>query len=289
MKSGEPCVDGLGMTSLESEMEVLARLRRFLAEPLHVKEKGTWLVTRVAGKNILDLGCVGHSLESGDALEGGQKWLHGRLSRSADTCLGVDLLKVPIESLASKGWSVICGDITNLDLKKKFDAIVAADVIEHIANLDGFFESVVRHMEPDSELIISTPNPFGLAHSIFIMLRGFPFVNTDHVHWFDPKTLIQVAGRFHLIPTELVWIDESWRVGDFLLHGSHRFGSYDFFSGRWSPLRGWKRVFRFIVHRIIFWPLNALVCSLRWRGFQSSDYVMVFRLKKSHSQDQTIE
>ena len=43
--------------------------------------------------------------------------------------------------------------------EKSFDLITAGDIVEHIGNLDGFFNSCFSNLKEDGSLLITTPNP----------------------------------------------------------------------------------------------------------------------------------
>ena len=56
-------------------------------------------------------------------------------------------------------------------------------------------------MRANSQLIITTPNSFGMIYFI-TRLFGKRFVNPEHVCWFDEQTLEQVLKRHGLKPVE---------------------------------------------------------------------------------------
>lgn len=259
------------------ESKVLGHLYKVMNESINVPNKTSFLLKRVHGKSVLDVGCVGHSLAISEKQK--EHWLHAQISRSASYCLGVDLLKAETEALRSQGWNLICIDFTKVDLGKKFDVIVAADLIEHLVDFDGFFRSVARHIADNGELVISTPNPLGFSQFFYTGLRGSPLVNPDHTCWFDPKTLIQLAGRYGFVPESLAWVRNSWKPSYFLLHGLGRFGLSDFFTGFWSPAPTWLRWARGILQQVILAPLNWIPRLLSIRKYWGSDFILV--LKKS--------
>jgi len=261
---------GIGM-----EREMLGHMRRLLAGARVVRGKVDYILEKVEGKSVLDLGCVGHSLALSEQRE---DWLHAAISRRAKSCLGVDLLQAETAELRRRGWDILCGDITEMDLGRTFDVLVAADVIEHLTDFDGFFKTAARHMAPGGALLVSTPNPLGLSHFFYTGLRGMPFLNPDHTCWFDPKALAQLALRYGFFPEELAWVRGSWRPGEFLLNGVGGFGVYDFFTGRWSPTTKGRRWVRAGLQKIVFAGVNVLARAFLRRRYWSSDFVMCLRL-----------
>ena len=63
-----------------------------------------YLCDLAAGKSVLDIGVVNHTLDATDSPE----WLHGNLRRSASKCLGVDVLESEIAKLRERGFNVLC-------------------------------------------------------------------------------------------------------------------------------------------------------------------------------------
>jgi len=115
----------------------------------------------VAGKKVLDLGCVQHSSNKATRAD----WLHGIISKYASYCLGVDLLEKEVKKLNELGYNIICADVEKMDLPEKdFDVIVAGELIEHLANPGLFLENCRNHLKDDGLLIITTPNPFCFIH-----------------------------------------------------------------------------------------------------------------------------
>ena len=87
--------------------------------------------------------------------------------------------------------------ISVIHLNKKFDTIIAGDIIEHLNNFEGFFLSCKKHLRKDGVVVISTPNPWHWRYLIRSIFGGeIDIVNPEHTTWFCPKTLRQLASRF---------------------------------------------------------------------------------------------
>ena len=271
-----PVSEGLKQSpGLALEKKILHFLADVFSRSRVVSDKSVYISQKVKDRTVLDLGCVGLFALFGESRK--ETWLHSVICQEAKVCLGVDCMEEETRVLQEQGWNIICQDITKMELGQTFQTVVAADVIEHLTNFDGFFQSVARHLAPEGELIISTPNPLGFVHSFYTAVRGRPLVHPDHNCWFDPKCLIQLAQRYGFVPVELAWIRNSWLPSYFLLHGTDTFGVFDFFTGYWSPAPTWLRFLRAGLQRIVLSPLNLLLRCLCLRKYMSSDYVMVFR------------
>jgi len=128
-------------------------------------------------KNVLDLGCVDHD----SRLERNDLWLHKHIKNVANNLIGVDYLREEVENLKKKGYNIIFANVENFDLNKKFDIIVAGELIEHLENPGKFLDSVKKHMHKDSILIITTPNCFSIRRMIGVIFFGKLKENREHV------------------------------------------------------------------------------------------------------------
>lgn len=108
----------------------------------------------VEGKDVLDIGCVAHSISQCS----NPNWLHGIICKHAESVLGVDILEKEIDILRERGFNVICGNAETINLDKKFDVIVAGDVIGQLSNMGLFLDNLHRHLNDGGRLIIYTGN-----------------------------------------------------------------------------------------------------------------------------------
>ncbi len=139
----------------------------------------------VAGKDVLDIGCVDHSLD----VRSKGRWLHERIRSVASSTVGLDYERDEIKKLKSEGYDVVFADAVDFDIDRKFDVVVAGDILEHLVNPAGFFASVKRHLRPNGKLILTTPNANCILYFIENILLGFELDNTDHVSIFTPTTM----------------------------------------------------------------------------------------------------
>ncbi len=152
----------------------------------------------IIGKNVLDFGCVDHDWEKAIS-EKKDFWLHGFICRYALKCVGVDIYEDEIKKLNKAGYTSIAGSAENIDLGRKFDVIVAGELMEHLYNPGLFLENVKRHLNDGGVFLISTPNPLFLWKFMQVLIKGAPVVNEDHTCWFDPKTLAYLMTQHGFI------------------------------------------------------------------------------------------
>lgn len=158
-----------------------------------------FITEKCRGKSVLDLGCVQH-----DPLFAQTKlWLHKAIKSVASDVVGLDLSESGILKLEEMGYeNLVVADAQDYYLGRKFDVIVAGDLIEHLHNVGGFLESCREHMGEKSKLLICTPNPWHWHKWARAFWRDVP-VNEEHTMWLCPKTLDQVARRFRLSTVNL--------------------------------------------------------------------------------------
>lgn len=156
-----------------------------------IKDKFEIIKKYIEGKFVLDCGCVG-SAESGVHT---LKFLHKRLVENSKKVVGIDISETGLKKLKESGYNVIHGNIENININQKFDAVVAGDIIEHISNMGLFLDNMKRHLNPDGVLIIHTPNPFGITRFYHMLVKKYVEVNPDHVCYYDLMTIKQALKR----------------------------------------------------------------------------------------------
>ncbi len=159
-----------------------------------ISDRIAFLEDRCRDRVVLDIGCVAHSesrLQSGD-------WLHGRLARVADRCLGVDILEQGVAAVVQAGYEAIVHDLTGelgpLDSWAPFDVIVAGELLEHVNDLDMIFKVATESLSQHGQLIVTTPNPYA-PQRVRAGQRGIIWENTDHVSYLFPSGIAELAER----------------------------------------------------------------------------------------------
>jgi 2-polyprenyl-3-methyl-5-hydroxy-6-metoxy-1,4-benzoquinol methylase len=158
-------------------------------------DRVAYLCQLAAGKSVLDIGVVEHTREAAE----GSGWLHGHLCRHARSCLGVDILESEVEHLKTRGYEVICADITQSPLPLTFDVIIGGEVLEHLNSPGMFMKNCAAMLAPGGRLAITVPNPW-YANVIIKSCRSHStFLDSaDHVGWHDASTLCELGLRHGL-------------------------------------------------------------------------------------------
>ena len=174
-----------------------------------VKDRFEVIGTYVRDKSVLDVGCVDARPareKTDDRLERKPDLLFQRLTEAGADVLGIDIDREGVEILQRRGFAAQWANAEDMDLGRRFEVIVAGEIIEHMENPGRFLENMKRHLSPDGFLIISTPNPFYVQQAWKIWRYGRPSVNEDHTCWFDPITLERLLRRTGFVPVEGYWV-----------------------------------------------------------------------------------
>lgn len=161
-----------------------------------------WLEETVRGTRILDIGFVGEYEDS---------TTHLRLANAnPDSSLfGLDLKANVPERVVDEG---VRGDLFRLPFDAgSFDAVVLAEVLEHLRNPVDAIEEIARVLVPNGKLFLTTPNPF----SLYRYLRHYMFSRSldqrsylgadDHVLFIDPLSLSSLLVRCGFTVDELTF------------------------------------------------------------------------------------
>ena len=133
------------------------------------------LAVERGAQSVLDIGC------------GNPQKLRAFLMPFVNTIVGLDLPEV-VEKIDEPFGDWIGLDIekNGIDLKQKFDIVIAADVIEHLSNPDGLFDIVMRHSDQESMILISTPE----RESLRDKENGIWLGNDQHKHEYSKEEMI---------------------------------------------------------------------------------------------------
>ena len=169
-----------------------------------VRSKFDRILELCQGRDVLDCGCIGAVAESLDEARHGS---HEQIAKRAKYSLGIDIWKDEVEKRKAMGYNVVHGNVETMSLGRRFDVIVGADLIEHLANPGLFLDRAREHLQDDGILCLVTPNAHSLNTSMKSLLGARVAVNPEHTCWYDPTTLKQLLARHGFRAHEEYWQD----------------------------------------------------------------------------------
>lgn len=166
-------------------------------------KKSDYLLQKCKGKKVLDVGCVGQSLDPNS-----KDWFHNKFKTVAASVKGVDINKEAIDKLNNLGYDISLPE----DLEasgEKYDVIVMGDVIEHIGDIETFLNFYFQFLSEGGELIVTTPNPFSYRQFLNIFLFKRPFINEEHTCFIDPFNMYEICSRLNITIKDFYWMEEN--------------------------------------------------------------------------------
>lgn len=166
-----------------------------------------FILERCRGRKVLHLGCIGfQDLPVPERIQRFKDHLHCKLMRICDV-VGVDYSRDAVESVRSVlGESeVLCLNVEHelrpLLRERHFDVILAGDIIEHLNN-PGAFLGELKECGPQTEVLITTPNAFGLKLALR-NLWGVVDDSHEHTYMFSPLVLKNLLSRYGFADIEV--------------------------------------------------------------------------------------
>ncbi len=157
----------------------------------YTRSRIAWVVRQcAASRTVLEIGC-------------GDGAVLGRLARAGKTVTGVDSDETALELARSRFASDRLRGEFLPDLKSvtgRFDAVILAEVIEHLDDPDDVLADAASRLAPGGRLILTTP--------IRLLERS---LDAHHVHEFWPEELQALLER-HFEAVSLTRLHPVWFV-----------------------------------------------------------------------------
>jgi 2-polyprenyl-3-methyl-5-hydroxy-6-metoxy-1,4-benzoquinol methylase len=163
---------------------MIKEIKELIKSKIKIRNRIDIVMEEISEKDeVLSMGCARHSV---DQKIGGNFLLRELKEKSKDV-VGVDILEEEIEKLKEIGFNAIAGDAQRVDIGRKFDKVVAGEIIEHVENPGLLLENCKNHLKNNGVIIVTTPNP-----------RRKKPGNPEHTMWFDWYVIDQLASRINL-------------------------------------------------------------------------------------------
>jgi SAM-dependent methyltransferase len=173
------------MSSLGELYEGHHRERRNEGEFVFVPERIPIFKEAIAeGHNVLDLGCRSGALT--------QHFVEG------NEVVGVDVDQTALEKAEERGITPVVADVEEpLPFPdESFDAVVAGELLEHLAFPETLVAEVERVLEPGGSFVGSVPNAFNFQRRLRFLLGKPPEQDPTHLRMFSREQLRELLADF---------------------------------------------------------------------------------------------
>jgi 2-polyprenyl-3-methyl-5-hydroxy-6-metoxy-1,4-benzoquinol methylase len=115
--------------------------------------------------------------------------LHRQINDVAQELWGLDIYDSDMSNYHK-------ADAQNFVLGNEFEIIIVGEVIEHLWNIQGLFESCSLHLKAGGKLIITTPNAYSMINLRHAVCGHLVPNDPYHVLNFDATTLINLLENY---------------------------------------------------------------------------------------------
>jgi len=136
-------------------------------------------------RRLLDVGCAGGELAA-------------LLAAQGFAVSGVDAESTLVDAARARGIDARALDAERAPLPwtdGTFDAVVAAEVIEHVVDTDHLLGEIARVLRPGGALVLTTPNLASLENRLRLLFGRYPMwmdvgvEGTGHLRYYTPGVL----------------------------------------------------------------------------------------------------
>lgn len=138
-------------------------------------------VAEYAGSSILDLGC-GYGAYS------------LALASQNRRCFGCDINMKYLVKAAASGLPVVAAEPALPFADRSFDTVMLLEVIEHVPQIERILKEAFRVARKN--VLITVPNSESLELLQQNDVTYGHMLSSDHVHFFDPRSLKELLGKF---------------------------------------------------------------------------------------------
>ena len=137
--------------------------------------------------SVLDIGFWGQGIPMNNPY-----WVHGIIKKRAKEVYGVDL-SFDTSLFDCEHYQKVSAEDFRFD--RKFDVIIASDLIEHLTNPGKLLDRCREHINPGGKIVITTGTTFSLFNLAGKITREDPINNYDHTCYFTPGTMKTLSKK----------------------------------------------------------------------------------------------
>lgn len=176
------------------------------------KNRNDWITEHCTDRHVIHIGCT-DSMMTHNHLKNGQ-FLHEILTKNSHSVIGLDIDRAGIQFMKKslKYDNVMFGDAERLSkfIHKRFDVIVACDVIEHFNNPGLFFSEAKKCLlqNEGGMIILSFPNSLSLKNIVSAIIRRKETNHPNHVSCYSPMCIEEICRRWNYKVNG--WVGYTW-------------------------------------------------------------------------------
>jgi 2-polyprenyl-3-methyl-5-hydroxy-6-metoxy-1,4-benzoquinol methylase len=160
----------------------------------------------IAGKSALEVGAVGTICDYlPDRIS---SWPHARYAKAAREIDIIDIDRRRIEIATRLGFRASYGDCEEATLKKRYDAIIMVDVIEHLEQPARALVNLAKHLSEGGALFVTTQNAGYAGDVLRALLNRAPHVYWDHMTLMAPEHIQAMCDRHRLVLRSIYFYSE---------------------------------------------------------------------------------
>jgi len=138
-------------------------------------------------KEILDIGC-------------GKAWVAGYFAPRKDLVCSFDIsttnTEKAVQTYPVDNHVAVVGDVYHLPFQENtFDALISAEVIEHVPEVEAYLRELIRVCRPGGKIIISTPYDEKIAMHLCVHCNR-PTPSHAHLHTFNRAKVAAILEPF---------------------------------------------------------------------------------------------
>lgn len=170
------------------------------------------LIDLCRDKIVLHLGFVAEGTV--DDQQQGNTWLHALVAKVAKRIVGVDISVQGVQKAEQLGYAdCYVGDVEQLSREEyprlNYDIILAADIIEHLANPGLFLAELWKVANENTVIVLTTPNALSIKTFFFPIART-EAVHPDHNFYYSPTTLTTLLKKYGFRVTDISLYSGVW-------------------------------------------------------------------------------
>ena len=158
------------------------------------------------GKDVLIVGFMDHNQDRFEKNVERDRGEFAHIRQNSASYTGIDLADADYKELREKGFNVYKDDILtfNKEFEDSFDVVTAVNVLDHIPDLNSFYENVKKYLREDGILIVWDDDLLSLDHGLRRLKGKTP--DDDNVFKLSPNIMRNHADMYGFEVVELDYI-----------------------------------------------------------------------------------